>query len=441
MNEFLQYINDFTDIFFFWKTIGFAKFLRFFWFFFIFEIPRYVLSDMVVLTFVAIRRRLRKPKMEIARKQLLQENPLVSIVIPGKNEGGHLHYLIKSLNEQTYKNFEIIVIDDGSDDETQIICRNLLRNHKIDRYLRNDVRGGKASASNFGWRHARGRFIVHIDADCSFDRDAIEKILVPFFYDPRIGIVGGDVKVREGSLNLCTALQAIEYLKSITVGRIITSELGILRVVSGAFGAFRKEIVDQVGGWDVGPGMDGDITVKTRKSGFRVRFAKEAVCYTSVPKTWKALARQRTRWSRSLVRFRLRKHKDVYYPDANFSILNMASFVENVFFSLVLDAKWLIYIVDIVVNFPVTAKYIIPINFLLYVLTNMVQFVMAMAVSERARKEWALSLYLPLMPFYMGVYMRVVRTWAYIMELFFHSSYKDTWNPMKVSRQAKEVGL
>lgn len=132
-------------------------------------------------------------------------------------------------------------------------------------------------------------------------------------------------------MNLCTALQAIEYLKSITVGRIITSELGILRVVSGAFGAFRKEIVDQVGGWDVGPGMDGDITVKTRKSGFRVRFAKEAVCYTSVPKTWKALARQRTRWSRSLVRFRLRKHKDVYYPDANFSVLNMVSFVENVF--------------------------------------------------------------------------------------------------------------
>lgn len=87
MNEFLQYINDFTDIFFFWKTIGFAKFLRFFWFFFIFEIPRYVLSDMLVLTFVAIRRRMRKPKMEIARLQLLQENPLVSIVIPGKNEG------------------------------------------------------------------------------------------------------------------------------------------------------------------------------------------------------------------------------------------------------------------------------------------------------------------------------------------------------------------
>ena len=173
-----------------------------------------------------------------------------SLIAPGKNEGKNIFKLVKSLNEQTYQNVEIIIVDDGSDDETPIIGRNLEKNGLIDLFIRNDMRGGKASAANLAWRYSRGKFLLHLDADCSFDRTAVENIIIPFYLDPEIGGVGGNVKVRNGDVSLCARLQSIEYLKSISVGRIVTSYLGIYRIISGAFGAFRMDALKKIGVWD-----------------------------------------------------------------------------------------------------------------------------------------------------------------------------------------------
>ena len=71
---------------------------------------------------------------------------------------------------------------------------------------------------------------------------------------------------------MAVALKAIEYYDTISVGRIVSSELGLYRVISGAFGAFRKDAIEKVGGWDVGPGMDGDISVKLKKMGYKIKF-------------------------------------------------------------------------------------------------------------------------------------------------------------------------
>ena len=116
--------------------------------------------------------------------------------------------------------------------------------------------------------------------------------------------------VRNYKESLVTTLQAIEYYDTISIGRIISSHLGIYRVISGAFGAFKKEVMDEIKGWDIGPGLDGDITVKVRKAGYKIKFASEAVCLTNVPNTFRKLIKQRMRWDKSLVRFRMRKHKD-----------------------------------------------------------------------------------------------------------------------------------
>jgi cellulose synthase/poly-beta-1,6-N-acetylglucosamine synthase-like glycosyltransferase len=385
--------------------------------------------------------RFNRGKYSHARELLFQEHPRLSIIVPGKDEGKHLVKLVKSLEEQSYRNFELIIIDDGSTDDTPVICRNLLRKGKIDRYLRNEIRGGKASAANLGLKYAESEYIIHLDADSSFDRDAIERIMIPFFLDPKIGIVAGNIKVRNASEGIMPSLQAIEYLKSIPIGRRITSLLGILRIASGAFGAFRKDILNRFGGWDVGPGLDGDITVKVRKLKFKVAFEPRAICFTSVPVTVRGLARQRTRWGRSLVRFRMKKHRDIFFPNQNFSFLNLISSVENVFYGLILNILWIVYIGDILLNLPHTAKFIIPINYLLYCMSNLSQFIVIMAVSERRKEELKLAPYIPLMPFYMGLYMRIVRTWAYVSELFLQSSYKDPWNPKKVSDKAREIGI
>lgn len=108
-------------------------------------------------------------------------------------------------------------------------------------FLSNDVRGGKASAANLGLRYATGKFIIHMDADCSYDRDAVENIIVPFYYDDKLGAVGGDVQVRNYRESLCATLQAIEYTDTISVGRISQSQLGIYRIISAQFPVHLKK--------------------------------------------------------------------------------------------------------------------------------------------------------------------------------------------------------
>ncbi|MGE0636825.1 MAG: glycosyltransferase [Bacteroidia bacterium] len=384
----------------------------------------------------------RKKRVKEGRNLFWAEKPFVSIIVPGKNEGKHIYKLANSLKEQTYRNFELIVIDDGSDDDTRTICNSLKKNGLIDIFLSNDVRGGKASAANLGLRYATGKFIIHMDADCSYDRDAVENIIVPFYYDDKLGAVGGDVQVRNYRESLCATLQAIEYTDTISVGRISQSQLGIYRIISGAFGAFKKEALQSVGGWDIGPGLDGDITVKIRKLGYQIHFEPTAICQTNVPVTFKSLIKQRLRWDKSLIRFRLRKHRDVFYPNESFKISNFVSFVENVTYSLVLNFKWYFYLIDMVLNFTSRLIFIVPLNFILYTVNNYFKFIVFSLFRERknVRAEYFM-LYMPLMALYFGYFLRIVRTYAYLQELIFRRSYEDSWNPEKSSRQAKALKL
>lgn len=425
----------------YWFVVGLQKFIRVFWFFVLFEFTRYIVIDYIVAFIFWIKRKSRKQKFAIAKQKLFAENPFVSVIIPGKNEGRHLYKLTKSLAEQTFKNFELIIVDDGSDDDTPIIGKNLEKLGLIDMFIRNEVRGGKASAANLALRYSKGKYIVHLDADCSFDIDAIEKILVPFYLNDKIGAVGGNVKVRNYKESLCAKLQAIEYLKTVSVGRIVTSYLGIYKIISGAFGAFRKDVIDSIGGWDIGPGLDGDITVKIKKSGYSIYFQHKAVCLTNAPSNFKVLTKQRLRWDKSIIRFRIRKHKDVYFPNTNFNWLNFFSLFENVFYNVVLNILWWIYILDIIFNYTGSLAFIIPMNFTLYFIMSYVQMLSIYIFSERKNEERHLWPYVPLMTLYTGTYLRVVRTVAYYKEFFFKRSYEDVWNPYKSSIKAKRVGL
>lgn len=398
--------------------------------------------EFAVLNIWVLSKRINRKRYQKAKEEFLFENPLVSIIIPGKNEGKHIYKLIKSLNEQTYKNIEIIVIDDGSDDDTPIIGKSLQKAGLIDLFIRNEIRGGKASAANFGLRFCKGKYIVHLDADCSYDRDAIEKIIIPFYVDKRVGGVGGNVMVRNYKQSLATSLQAIEYYDTIGIGRTVTSHLGIYRIISGAFGAFRADVLDKVKGWDIGPGLDGDITVKIRKLGYKIRFEPEAVCLTSVPNNFKKLTKQRLRWDKSLIRFRVRKHRDVLFPTQSFSFMNFIAFLENITYNLVLNVKWYIYFADMVINYPSQLANIVITNFLLYTLTNFLKFTIYSLYRKRTNAPFSYFLvYIPCLVIYFGYYLRTVRSVAYIQELFFKMSYKDPWNPEKTSVHAKKLNI
>lgn len=421
----------------FTRNLSWNAALSTYWFLFVIEFPRYYLLEFIIAIWYKITFRSREKKRAIAKMKLYLENPLITILAPGKNEGKHIYKLVKSLNEQTYRNYEIIIVDDGSDDATPLICRNLEKAGYIDLYLRSEVRGGKASAANLGVHYARGKYIVHLDADSSLDRDAIEKILIPFYYDSKIKAVGGCVKVRNSEKSLCTSMQALEYLKTIQVGRMVTNVLGIYHIISGAFGAFERKKLIQIGMWDIGPGLDGDITQKIRKSGSKVYFAEDAICMTNVPTQWHALFKQRQRWSKSLIRFRLRKHFDILMPHKHFNILNWISNMENLLYDCFFNFLWLFYIITLIFIHTDKILEIFIVGWMIRYCFSLIAFGVIMMISERASEEKKLIPYLFINTFYTGYFLRSTRLLAHIKEFFFFSSYKDPWNPQKTSELAQ----
>ncbi len=425
----------------FYRSLTPEAFLRLFWLFFVFEFTRYLLFDYVIVAVYYIDQAINFRSIQRARYRLWQERPLVSIVVPGKNEGRHFYKLTRTLAEQSYQQYELIVVDDGSDDNTALIGRNLERRGFIDRFLSNELRGGKASGANLAIRYSKGKFIVHVDADTSLNVDAIEQILIGFYRDPKVAGIGGNLKVRNIGESIPSSLQAIEYLKTISIGRVVTSYLGIYRIISGAFGAFRKDTLERVQGYDIGPGLDGDITVKLRKMGYKIKFAPQAIAQTHVPTTFYKLMNQRLRWSKSLVRFRMRKHRDVYFPNQNFSFSNFISFLENIFYNLILNIAWFVYIFDLFFNFREEIGIILLINYILYVISNVFQLLAVGLFDRQALEKLKLMVFVPLVPLYTGVFLRLVRTTAYLQELFYRKSYEDPWNPPKSSKYAKAMRI
>lgn len=434
LDTILYYISSFVD---FLRGLNVSNVVRTYWFLFFVEFPRYYILEYGVLFYRFLTRNRRHRRRALARWLLHHDRPLVTILVPGKNEGKNIYKLVTTLREQTYNNFEIIIVDDGSDDDTPLICHDLERAKYITKYLRCNVRGGKASAANFGARIATGKYIVHLDADSSLDRNAIENVLIPFYMDKRVKAGGGCVLVRNYKENICTSLQGYEYLKRIQVGRLVTSQLGIYHIISGAFGAFDAETLKEIGYWDIGPGLDGDITQKVRKAGHRVAFAHNAVCLTNVPTQWYKLYHQRVRWSRSLVRFRLRKHLDILLPNRNWNFLNFLSNMESIFYDCILNFIWWFYIINLIFTFHASFLQIFALGYILRIALNYIGWGLVRIISERPGATYWYLRYLPLMPAYSGWFMRFARTTAQLSELFFFQSYKDNWNPYKTSRSAQ----
>ena len=429
----------FLDEFFRWvDSLTLERIFAMYWYMFIFTIPRFYILEWLILLIRMIGRGKRIKREEQAMRDLYADFPFVSVIAPGKNEGDNIFKLATSLREQTYSNFEITIIDDGSDDNSYVICNDLLKRGYINRFISLDFRGGKASAANAGLYKNNAKYVVHLDADSSLDRNAIEQILMPFYLSDKIKAVGGSVKVRNDKVSLCTSLQALEYMETIMVSRTVNSYLGVLRIVSGAFGAFDMQTLKALGGWDIGPGLDGDITQKIRKIGGEIAFNHQSVCLTNVPERFNVLFKQRLRWSKSLTRFRIRKHNDIFnVRSANFSIRNFVANLDNVMYNFLLDYVWLYYLVTVAVNNFEHINMIVVLGIVVMTPFRLVGFLVCLLFSERTKTEAHLVKLIPLQYFYSGVFLRINRIIAGIMEFFFFSSYRDPWNPEKSSFHAR----
>jgi cellulose synthase/poly-beta-1,6-N-acetylglucosamine synthase-like glycosyltransferase len=215
----------------------------------------------------------------------------------------------------------------------------------------------------------------------------------------------------------------------------------VYHIISGAFGAFETKTIRDIGCWDIGPGLDGDITQKLRKSGHRVYFAEDAICLTNVPTSWKRLWKQRLRWSKSLIRFRVRKHFDIICANKNFSFLNFLSNMDNIVFDCIFNYVWLIYILQLVFIYTDNLLEVMIIGWMIRLVFGVVSLIVVLMVSERAKEEKRLFYLLPIQTFYTGYFLRLARLCGHTMEIFFFSSYRDSWNPGKTSKAARLEGL
>lgn len=236
--------------------------------------------------------------------------PFVSVVVPAYNEEKVICRTIESLLDSNYKNFEIIVVDDGSSDKTFEVANENFGNHEKIRIYHKE-NGGKAEALNYGWRHAEGEIIVALDADTIFKPETICE-LVKRFADKKIGAVAGNAKVGN-RINLVTKWQALEYITSQNFDRRAFSLLNCITVVPGSVGAWRRDILEQTGGFSNDTlAEDQDLTIQVRKLGYEIGYTENAIGLTEAPDTLRGLAKQRFRWSYGTLQC-LWKHKNTLF--------------------------------------------------------------------------------------------------------------------------------
>ncbi len=408
-----------------------ASIVLFYWPFIFLELPRYLFTDIVVLLNVLFN---KDDAGSLFVAQLVRTKTYISIIIPCYNEEQGILNTIYSLKKQSYPYIQIIVVDDGSTDNTPNICK-LLADKKEILFLRNRIRGGKSSAANLGLRYAKGKYIITADADTVFDAHAVKKILAPFA-KPDIIAVSGNIKVRNMGENLLTRMQAIEYLINISVGRIAGAKLNILLIVSGAFGAFRRSILEQVGGWDVGPGEDADLTMKSKLAGGKIAFAPDAVCFTCVPDTIAGFIKQQRRWNRSVIRYHFRKYISVFNPlHANFDISILLGSLDILAYQIIAGYSFIIYLGWLFIYHRPVMWWVLVLGYIIFIINNALQLFICWLLSAAKVQDIRLFLYIPLYPFFNGYFLRLIRIFAYTEELLFRTSYSDPQVPKEVLDQ------
>lgn len=228
---------------------------------------------------------------------VLDHYPTVSVLIPAHNEETAIRSTVESIMKSNYPCFEVLVIDDGSKDNTPRIVEELAQEYDTLRVFILEKNVGKPSALRFGAMASRGSILVTIDADAYVEPDAIVWMVSHFINGPRVGAVTGNPRVRNRT-SLLARIQVGEY--SSIIGMIKRSQrlLGKVLTVSGVIVAFRKEALYDVGLWDIDMITDDiNITWKLEKRFWDIRYEPKAMCWILVPESIKGLWRQRLRWS------------------------------------------------------------------------------------------------------------------------------------------------
>lgn len=299
----------------------------------------------------------------VARSALLWQRygdvaPPIALLVPAYNEALNVVESVHSMLALEYPNFEVVVINDGSKDDTLQLLIDAFKLVKFHRpyeealahqpirglysspmterlFVVDKENGGKADAQNAGINVCRAPLFCVIDGDSILEPDALMRAAQPFIDDPERTIaVGGTIRIANGSRieagrvreihlprRLLPLFQVVEYLRAFLMARLAWSSINTLMLVSGAFGMFRRAEAVAVGGFTKGSmGEDLDIVIKLHrhmrdnKRKYRIQFIPEPVCWTEAPETLSVLARQRSRWQRGALECFFRYRSMLFNP-------------------------------------------------------------------------------------------------------------------------------
>ncbi|HEY7727537.1 MAG TPA: glycosyltransferase family 2 protein [Candidatus Eisenbacteria bacterium] len=312
-----------------------------------FSVLQLVLFGLLLLSFLDMRRRLAQnfyADYEAVAKSHFTFP--ISVLMPAFNEASTVVECVRSVLSLDYPEHEVIVINDGSTDDT---LAHLIREFRLERRetvfrrslrVRGAVRAiyrssavpnllvldkehaGKSEALNAGINLSRYPLFCTIDADSLFNDNALLRVVRPFLEDPdRVIAVGGQVRVANGCRtergrvvtpqlpqSILAAFQVVEYLRAFVASRLGLSAMNNLLILSGVFSLFRKDVVIDVGGFrsdTVSEDMELVLRLhrhmREQRQPYSIQFLPDPICWTEVPESVGALARQRGRWHRGLI--------------------------------------------------------------------------------------------------------------------------------------------
>ncbi len=250
----------------------------------------------------------------------------VSVIVPAYNERECIAATLRSLMASDHP-IEVIVVDDGSSDDTSAIVESL-RLPGVRLVWQENA--GKPAALNNGIGHARYPLIVMMDGDTVFEPSTVRKLVQPFA-NPQVGAVSGNAKVANRR-KLIGRWQHIEYVIGFNIDRRVTDVWRCITTIPGAVGAFRRTALTQVGGMSEDTlAEDTDLTMAICGAGWRVVYVGDARAWTEAPVSFQQLWRQRYRWSYGTMQSMWKHRKTIYASGpagrmGRVGLLNLAAF-------------------------------------------------------------------------------------------------------------------
>lgn len=274
--------------------------------------------------------------------------PMVTIVVPAYNEGVVIQPALRALTELDYPNFEVIVVDDGSTDDTYQKAMAISRESlTVPIRVVTKKNAGKAEALNTGMTLAQGEFVLNMDGDTKLSRNTL-RVCIPHFDNPAIGAVAGNVKVLNRE-NIWTNIQSLEYVEGLAMARKAQSFMRSVNIIPGPLGMFRKTVLQQVGGYDHDTfAEDCDLTLKMLMKGWHIAYEPAAIAWVETPSRLLDLLKQRYRWTRGILQATKKHSAALFNPKksgVNFFILWYMLFEGIIWpFSTILGNLFFIYV-------------------------------------------------------------------------------------------------